>query len=134
LSAANSFRVLLDPSAPDSIGGVFQKHGHHVILHRSILPERTPDQIVCAAALQNEAILVAVDGDMKRLVRRYGAASKIERFARLNLILLACNPVLAPQRLEQAMSLIDHEWRFTIEKASRRLWVDIEPHAVRTHR
>jgi hypothetical protein len=36
--------------------------------------------------------------------------------------------MLAAKRLEQAMSLIEHEWQFSSEKASRRLWVEIGAH------
>jgi hypothetical protein len=84
--------------------------------------------------LHNEAILVAVDADMKRLARKYGTSPGNARFKRLNLIRLGCDPVLAAKRLEQAMSLIEHEWAFTGAKAARRLWVDIEAHAIRSHR
>jgi len=72
LTAHDPFRVLLDASAPDSVGAVFSKRGHTVILHREVLVEATPDEVVCAAALVNDAILVALDNDMARIVKRYG--------------------------------------------------------------
>jgi predicted nuclease of predicted toxin-antitoxin system len=64
--------VLLDEGAPDSVGRVFAQRGHTVIYHREVLPQGAPDEVVCAAALTNDAILIAVDGDMKRLAKRYG--------------------------------------------------------------
>ncbi|HUB97637.1 MAG TPA: DUF5615 family PIN-like protein [Stellaceae bacterium] len=126
--------MLLDASAPDSVGEVFSKRGHVVILHREILVEATPDDVVCAAALANEAILVAVDKDMTRLVRRYGGAPNSARFARLHLIRIGCNGALGAQRVEQAMSLVEHEWAYCNEKAARRMWIDIAPHFIRTYR
>lgn len=70
---------------------------------------------------------------MKRMTKKYGAPSS-PRFEKLSVIRLCCNEVLAAKRLEQSLSLIIHEWEFTGEKPSRRLWVDILPHQIRTHR
>lgn len=92
------------------------------------------DPIVCAAAIANDAILVAVDADMKRLARRYGATPTTGRFESLNLIWIGCNGPLASKRAEQAMSLIEHEWKFSAAKAARRLWIEIGPHHIRTYR
>lgn len=130
----NPLRVFLDAGAPESVGHVFAQRGHTVIYHREILPERSPDDIVCAAALANDAILIAVDGDMKRLAKRYGSTPTSARFARLNLIRIGCNGALTAQRVDQAMSLIEHEWAFSEAKTARRLWIDIGPHLIRTHR
>jgi hypothetical protein len=93
-----------------------------------------PDEVVCATALTNDAILVAIDRDMTRLVKRYGMTPDSTRFERLNLIRIGCNGVLGAQRARHAMSLIEHEWAFCQEKAARRLWIDIAPHSIRTHR
>jgi predicted nuclease of predicted toxin-antitoxin system len=70
------------------------------------LPEGEPDTVVCATALANDAILVAIDGDMKQLARRFGQSVKSERFKRLSVIRLCCNEVLA-KRLGQARK----KWR-----------------------
>lgn len=134
MRAANPFRVLLDASVPDSVGAVFAQNGHTVIYHREVLTDGVPDEVVCATALRNEAVLIAIDNDMKRLARRYGTGPENARFKNLSIIRLGCNPVLAAKRVEQAMTLIEHEWAFTGAKAARRLWVDLEPHAIRSHR
>lgn len=132
--AAQKIRVFLDAGVPDSVGRVFSEFGHIVIYHRDALPEKTPDEAVCATALANDAILVAIDGDMKQLAKRYGVTPKGNRFDSLNIIRLACNEVLASKRLKQSMTLILHEWQFCLEKPARRLWVDVMPHQIRTHR
>ena len=134
MSAPDPFRVLLDEGVPDSIGRVFEQRGHTVIYHRDVLTQGAPDEVVCGAALSNDAILIAVDGDMKRLAKRYGSAPSSARFARLNLIRIGCNGNLGAQRADQAMSLIEHEWAFSGLKTARRLWVDIAPHYIRSHR
>ena len=93
----------------------------------------TPDNLVAAAALANDAILVAIDGDMRQLARRYGASHGSDRFSRLSLIHLSCNEVLAAKRIEQAMTFIEHEWSVSREKSARRMWVDIGQHFLRSH-
>lgn len=134
MRAANPFCLLLDASVPDSVGRAFTENGHTVIYHREVLPEGVPDELVCVTALNNNAVLVAIDSDMKRLAWRYGTSPENARFKHLNLVRLGCNPVLAAKRIEQAISLIEHEWAFKGEKTARRLWVDVEPHAIRRHR
>lgn len=127
-------RTFLDAGVPDSIAEVFRKHGHLAILHREALPEKSTDAVVCATALANDAILVAIDGDMKTFAKRFGISHGSDRFARLNIIRLCCNEVLAAKRLGQAMSFIEHEWAISEEKSARRLWVEIGPHFIRSNR
>ena len=127
-------KTFLDAGAPDSIGDVLKKYGHHVIFHREALPEKTSDALVCAAALANDSILVALDSDMKQFPKRFGISQSSNRFERLSLIRICCNEVLAAKRLEQAMSFIEHEWNVSEEKTSRRLWVEIGPHHLRSNR
>lgn len=136
MSARRPFlRFFLDAGVPDSVGLSLTRLGHVVILHREALPERTPDDVVCRTAIANEAILVAIDHDMRRLVRGYGAKmADTLRFENLNLIAIGCSEVLAAKRITQALALIEHEWAFTSAKRSRRLWIEIGPHHIRTNR
>jgi predicted nuclease of predicted toxin-antitoxin system len=124
----------LDAGVPDSVGGILSKHGHEVIYYRDLLPEKVTDDVVCSTALANDAVLVAIDADMKKFAKRFGISQGSTRFDRLSLLWLCCNEVLAAKRLDQAMSLIEHEWQFTGEKSSRRLWVEIGAHHFRTNR
>lgn len=111
-----------------------RRHGHTVIQHRSVLIRGAPDNVVCAAAIANDAILIAIDNDMKQLAKRYGVTPRGERFPSLNIIRLCCREALASKRLMQASSLILHEWDYARAKAARRLWVDIHPHFIRSNR
>lgn len=124
----------MDAGVPDSVGQVFSDNGHLVIYHREALPEKTSDSVVCATALANDAILVAIDGDMKQFPKRFGISGGSDRFARLNIIRICCDEVLASKRLEQAMSLIEHEWSVSEKKVARRLWIDIAPHHLKSNR
>jgi len=78
--------------------------------------------------------LLAIDPDMKKFPKRYGISHGSTRYASLSLIWMGCNEVQASKRLEQAITLIEHEWKISYEKASRRLWVEIGPHHIRTNR
>ena len=133
-SAQTSLIVFLDAGVPDSVGDVFLNRKHSVILHRDVLPERTPDTVVCRTAIANNAILVAIDGDMKQFPKRYGISKGSDKFPKLNLIRLCLREPQAANRLRQCLSLIEHEWQFVVEKSGRRLWVDIEGHRISTHR
>lgn len=125
---------MFDEGAPDSVANIFRERGHAVLLHREVLAQGAPDKLVCITALSNEAILVAVDADMKRLTTRYGSAPENARFKDLSLIRIGCNGPMAVARAEQAMELLEAEWAFSQAKAARRMWVDIANHHIKTHR
>jgi predicted nuclease of predicted toxin-antitoxin system len=129
-----NLRFFLDAGVPDSVGHVLRERGHIVILHREALPEGTSDEVVCATALANDAILVALDADMTRLAKQYGVTPQGDRFNRLNIVRLCCNETQAAIRLRQAMDLIELEWAYAEERAGRRLWVDVASHFIRTNR
>ena len=130
----NIITVLLDEGVPDSVGLVFQDRSHRVILHRDILLSGSPDIPVCKAAIANSAILVGIDRDLKQYPQQYGVSQKSEKFPGLSLIRLALPEPLAANRLRQVISLVEHEWQFTVQKSARRLWVDIEKHRITTYR
>lgn len=125
-------RVFLDEGVPVSVGNTFEAHGHEVVPLEAAVKRGSPDVMVCAAAQANDAILVAFDHDMKQLARRYGIGSG--RFKRLSLIKFLCPEPMAAKRLEQAMSLIEHEWLVSSEKVARRLFVEVGKQFLRTNR
>jgi hypothetical protein len=125
---------MLDEGTPVPAAQPFVERGHQVIYHNDVLFSGANDELVVAHAILNDAALIAVDADMRRMVRRFGAAGHTEKYYRLNLISIRCNEVLAAKRLAQAMSFIEHEWHFACEKAARRMWIDIEPHKLTTYR
>lgn len=68
------------------MGRAFEAKGVAVIYYRDALPEKVSDDVVCAAAMGNDAVLVAIDADMKRKARPYGIKAKGGRFDDLSLI------------------------------------------------
>jgi hypothetical protein len=85
--------------------------GHEVHFLNRSLARGSSDQLVCTIADINNAILVALDGDMKRIAQGHGVGSG--RYLRLGLIKLSCFEPDAPARVRAAMSLIEHEWLVT---------------------
>jgi len=111
---------------------MFESHGHEIIPFDRVVRRGSVDTMVCTAAQANEAILVAFDSDMREIAKRHGMTH--DRFSRLNLIRFSCHEPMAHKRLDFAMSFVELEWSISEEKASRRLYLDIGKHAMRTHR
>lgn len=125
-------RFFLDEGVPDPVGKVFSARGHLVILMREAIDKGSPDALVCAAAEANDAILVACDGDMKQLAKRYGVGAG--RFRKLNLIKFTTTAPRYVSRAQQAMSLIEHEWGISELRQSRRLYIEIMTDIIRIMR
>jgi len=127
-----ALRFLLDEGVPRSAGDVLEKHGHEVIYFEEALQKGSADQVVCKAAIINDAILVALDGDMKQIAREHGVGSG--RFKKLNLLKISCSEPQAAKRLEQTITLIEHEWNVSDKKQGRRLFVEISKTYVKSNR
>lgn len=120
-------RFFLDANVARSVGETLEESGHFVIYGNQALPEKTQDQMVCTAALANNCILVAHDKDMK-------AMSQLDKFKKLNMLLLYCNEVIASKRVAHLMTLIEHEGNACEELKARRFFLEIHTHAFRSHR
>jgi predicted nuclease of predicted toxin-antitoxin system len=127
-----TLRIFTDEGVPDSVGECFIARGHVVIRLREAVATGSPDPLVCAAAEANDAILVALDGDMRSLAQRRGIGQR--RFRTLSLIKLSCKITRSTERIEAAVSLIEHEWRYSEGQADRRLFVEIGSDVIRTFR
>ena len=126
-------KFFLDEGVPDSVAVVLRESGHDAtVLRESGVPTGSPDQVVATFAEVSESILVALDGDMKRIARGNGVNPS--RFGRLNLLKLSCPEPMAVSRLKEAMSLIEHEWTINQGQRSRRLFVEIGINVMRTCR
>jgi hypothetical protein len=80
----------------------------------------------------HEAILVALDGDMKRIAQGYGFGAG--KLLKLGLIKLSCKEPTAAERVKSAMSLIEHEWAFGESNPHRRIFIEIGDQVIRTFR
>lgn len=126
-------RFLLDEGVPVSVGKTLRDAGHKVILFNdSGLAKGSSDPVVCTAAEMNDAILVAADGDMKRLARDRGV--KPARFKKLGLLKFNCRKPDASRRTSIALSLLEHEWQLVLTDNMSRFFVVIGKAMIRTHR
>ncbi|WP_183211634.1 DUF5615 family PIN-like protein [Brevundimonas variabilis] len=132
MTAKQKIRFFLDEGVTRAAARVFEDAGHEVIILQEAIVPGSPDPLVCAAAELNEAVLVAHDGDMRALASRRGVSNR--RFRTLSLIKLDCRESKAPQRLKEAMSLIEHEWAVGNGPRDRRIFLVIGNEAMRTHR
>lgn len=124
--------LFLDEGVPDSVGRCFSSAGHKVIYLRDAIAPGSPDQLVCAVSEANDAILVALDGDMREIVKRRGIGQR--RFRKLSLIKLSCRETRAAERVKAAISLIEHEWQFGLSSNDRRIFIEISTDVIRTFR
>jgi predicted nuclease of predicted toxin-antitoxin system len=128
----SSLRLFLDEGVPDSVGHALMEAGHQVGFLNKSLARGSSDHLVCAIADINDAILVALDGDMKRIAQSLGIGSG--RFLKLGLIKLSCFEPDAATRVRAAMSLIEHEWDVTAGSTGRRIFVEISDKVIRSFR
>lgn len=115
-----------------SVGRCFERCGHPVIYFKDAAVPGASDQLVAALSTENNAVLVALDGDMKRLARQHGVGQS--RYRRLSLIKLTCREPRAAQRVTEAMTLIEHEWLLGNDASRRRIFIEIGDTYIRTHR
>jgi predicted nuclease of predicted toxin-antitoxin system len=128
----SALKFLLDEGVTGTTGKALEAAGHTVIPFREALLKGSADPVVCAAAEANNAILVAHDGDMKRLAQRNGV--KQSRFRKLSLLKLSCRESQAPNRVALAMSLIEHEWSISDAARDRRIFIDVATDVIRVYR
>jgi predicted nuclease of predicted toxin-antitoxin system len=98
-------RLFLDEGVPDSVGHTFMEAGHEVAFLNKMMARGSSDHLVCVIADINNAILVALDGDMKRIAQGYGIGGR--KFLKLGLIKLSCFEPDAADRVRAAMTLIE---------------------------
>jgi len=125
-------RVFIDQCVPDSAGKAFKECGHEVIYLREKIATNSPDPLVAAVAEANNAILVSLDADFKKIARRHGVGKR--EFRKLSLIKLSCRESRCFERIAEAMTLIIHEWNLAQQSQDRRLFIDIMDGVIRTYR
>jgi predicted nuclease of predicted toxin-antitoxin system len=125
-------RVFIDQCVPDSAGKAFKECGHEVIYLREKIATNSPDPLVAAVAEANDAILVSLDADFRKIASRHGVGKR--QFRKLSLIKLSCRESRCFERIVGAMSLILHEWDFAQQSHDRRLFIDIMDSVIRTYR
>lgn len=124
--------LFFDEGAPRSVGRFFESHGHSVTYMQDVMERGSPDALVAEIAQRNDAILVAVDKDMRQIAKQHGIGSS--RFKQLDLLQFRCSEVEAVQRVADAYSLIVHEWQAVKALESTRFWIEVGSSYIRTQR
>ncbi len=124
-------RFFLDEGVPNSVGRMLEGFGHTVTYGNKTLTPGTPDLVVCLISMVDEAILVAMDKDMKRIAKANRVSTS--QFAKLSFVHLDCPEINAAERVRQAMGLLEYEWEQS-ENAVRRLHLVIGASVIRTNR
>ena len=128
-------RFFVDQCVPESVAKTLERHGHEVIRLRERIAPDSPDTLVAAVSEANNAILFTMDGDAKTIASRYGVGSR--RYRRLSILRFErCRESRAAKRIDEAMSLIEHEWEVGggRESQDRRMFVVITDGTIRTNR
>lgn len=125
-------KFLTDNCVPDSVGQALERAGHEVIRLRNILPTNSPDPIVATVAEVNDATLISFDKDFKALAPRIGVGK--QRFRKLSWIAFRCREPMAAQRIDLAMSLIEHEWEVAQSSSDKRMIIHISETTIQTTR
>ncbi len=126
-------RFYLDEGVPRGVGRFLESRGYSVLYLEDRTAKGSKDTLVAAISEANEAILVAFDADFKSIAQRAGIGQR--RFRTLSLIRFEkCRESAAANRLERALSLIEHEWKIGNGDKDRRMFVVIQAATIRTHR
>lgn len=133
MTSASTMRLFVDHCVPESVPKLLEKRGYDVIRLREKTASDSPDTLVAAVAEANDAVLVTMDGDFKKIAARSGIGQR--RYRKLSLIRFEkCRESVAAARLDAALSLIEHEWNVGGGGRDRRMFVVITAETIRTHR
>lgn len=126
-------RFFLDEGVPHGVGRFLEGKGFSVLYLEDKTAKGSKDTLVAAVSEANDAILIAFDSDFKSIAQRAGIGQR--RFKKLSLLRFEkCRESKAVERLERALSLIEHEWAFGNGSNDRRIFVVIQGETIRTHR
>lgn len=114
------------------MGRFLGDRGHAVTYMQDVMVRGSPDALVAEIAQRNDAILVAIDKDMRQIAKKHGIGSL--RFGRLHLLQFRCTEPQAVHRVKEATELIELEWDIACSKSARRFWVEVGDSYIRTHR
>ena len=118
-------RLLLDHNVPDPVAEVFRAHSHSVALLREIMPTDSPDPVVATVADMDGAVLVSCDRDFDSIAPRILKGMRA-RYRKLSRIAIRCPEFHAARRVEEAMELIELEWRTAQNSADKRMFIEIQ--------
>lgn len=109
--------LLTDQNVPEDVVNVFRTHGHHVLLSREVFRQDSPDPLIALGGAIEGLIIVTHDKDFKRLSKLLPQGFKgLEGSRHYGRIQLACDELIAADRVDELMSIIEAHY----DSASRR--------------
>lgn len=125
--------LLLDHKVPDSVAAVFRARSHTVALLREIMPTDSPDLVVATVGDMDSAVLVSCDRDFDSIAPRILRGMRA-RYRRLSRIAIRCAEFHAARHIEEAMELIELEWRTAQTRSDKRMFIEIQASGIKTIR
>lgn len=122
-------KFFLDEGAPAGIADTLEEAGFTVIRFHEAASPGDADPIVAQIAMANEAVLVAVDRDMRELAK--GAGVSKSRYKTLNLLHFRSKAAIALGRVDEALPYIRLRLDLTTKTKERRLWVEVRDTSVK---
>ena len=122
---------MLDEGVTIDVGRRLVESGHDVIFFSDVLPTKSPDQVVCATAMENNAILIAHDSDMEKLLLKKG---ENHQYRLLNLLRVRCKETKVVDRVMCALRLIVREWCDERYPRGRQIRAEIRADSIRLFR
>lgn len=97
------------------------------------MPIDSPDPMVAAVGDMEGAILVSCDHDFDAIAPRILKGMR-SRFRRLSRLSIRCAEYHAARRVEEAMELIELEYRTAQARADKRMFIVIQTTGIKTNR
>lgn len=124
-------KFFLDEGAPAQIGSELEGYGFEVIRFAEAALPSTPDNVVADIAIANDAVLVAIDRDMKQIAKAMGISNK--RYKNLSLLSFRCREPQAIRRLKIAIPFIRLQLQLTEGNPGRRLFVEVYANSIKVY-
>lgn len=122
-----------DHNVPESVTKALTDAGHTVTKLRDSMLTDTKDPVIAAACSRSGQVLVTLDNDFRGAdaAKRLGMTQREYR-TKLHRIQLRCTAPKAAKRIQDAMSLIEHEW--LLVDGTRPLVIEIRDEVIRVMR
>ncbi|MEM6277787.1 MAG: DUF5615 family PIN-like protein [Pseudomonadota bacterium] len=118
-------KFFLDEGVLVLLGTVLADEGFEVIPFSEGASKGSSDTVVAEAAIANDAVLVAMDRDMRSLAKAMGVSRA--RFKKLSLLLFRVDAVSSLARVRDAVPYIRLRLELTqaVDFDGRRMWVEV---------
>lgn len=127
-------KFFADHNVTESVCRLLEELGHDVTRLRDAMPTDAEDPVVARFAQASDAILISHDRDFNQIAPHFQRSGNV-RFKTLSRIHLQCKPTSAEQRVREAISLVEFEWKFARSKRPQsRMRIVIQEAGIKTYR